>query len=161
MSQQERRTNPYPWTWEIPTAVAVGLSLLLAVGVQIGRAAANLTAGAGWQLPDRSCFLTSLPAVLRGDARTGLTELNGSTATPHLLYAGIITIELVMLASSLGLLTAGLRRWGPARLKGMATSREAAQLLGPGRLRRNADIIRPDLRHQRQKRSRSDHQDSR
>lgn len=161
MTQQERRANPYPWTWEIPTAVAVGLSLILAVGVQLGRAAANLCAGAGWQLPNRSQFLTSLPAVLRGDARAGLIGLDAPTATPPLLYAGITTIELVLVAGSLALLAIGLRRWGPARLKGMASTAEAARLLGPGQLRRKADIIRPDLGHQRHEWSGNGHQDAR
>lgn len=38
-----------------------------------------------------------------------------------------------------------LRRWGPGRIQGMATASEAEQLLGVARLRKVADIVRPDL----------------
>jgi len=37
------------------------------------------------------------------------------------------------------------RRWGPGRMKGMASPGEAEQVLGLTRLRRNAPLIRPDL----------------
>ena len=49
--QQSRRSNPYPFTWEIPLMLAVTVLLLLVLGVQAGRAGANLAAGAGVVLP--------------------------------------------------------------------------------------------------------------
>src|SRR5205085_682312 len=36
-------------------------------------------------------------------------------------------------------------RWGPGRIRGMATAAEAEKLLGVTRLRKVADIVRPDL----------------
>ena len=38
-----------------------------------------------------------------------------------------------------------VRRWGPNRLKGMASPEEAERLLGVSRLRRARHLIRPDL----------------
>ena len=40
---------------------------------------------------------------------------------------------------------AGTRQWGPARVRGMATRAEADTLLGVGRLRKVAPVVRPDL----------------
>ncbi len=48
MSQQSRRHDPYPWTWEIPLAVAVVILMVLVCGVHLGRGIANVLAGAGW-----------------------------------------------------------------------------------------------------------------
>ena len=49
--QQSRRSNPYPFTWEIPLMLAVTVLLLLVLGVQAGRAGANLAAGCGCVVP--------------------------------------------------------------------------------------------------------------
>ena len=38
-----------------------------------------------------------------------------------------------------------LQRWGPGRMRGMATSAEAERMLGVTRLRKVAGIVRPDL----------------
>ena len=40
---------------------------------------------------------------------------------------------------------AGLDRWGPGRIQGMATRAEAERLLGRTRLRKVAAVVRPDL----------------
>jgi len=40
---------------------------------------------------------------------------------------------------------AALDRWGPGRTHGMASKAEAEQLLGRTRLRRAAEVVRPDL----------------
>ncbi|HRI97584.1 MAG TPA: hypothetical protein PLZ93_18335, partial [Nocardioides sp.] len=37
------------------------------------------------------------------------------------------------------------QRWGPGRMRGMATAAEAEKLLGVTRLRKVAGILRPDL----------------
>ena len=62
--QRSRRTNPYPFTWEIPLALVVAVLFLVLMGVQIGRSAANLLAGNGWVFVDRAALFTSLPLSL-------------------------------------------------------------------------------------------------
>ena len=51
--QRSRRTNPYPFTWELPLVLVVAVLFLLLVGVQAGRSIANVIAGSGWVR--RSC----------------------------------------------------------------------------------------------------------
>lgn len=142
--QADRRRNPYPYTWEIPLGILTGWLLLAGLGVQLGRSLANLTAGAGWAWPAGRALYTSLPAVLSGDSAAGLI-LTGGSASPDSLHGWLIATQLLILVGyTLGLIWAG-RRWGPSRMKGMASPTEAEQVLGLARLRRNATLIRPDL----------------
>ncbi len=142
--QHGRRRNPYPHTWELPLAVAVGFSLALAVGVHVGRGLANLSTGNGWVFVDRAWLLTSLPGVLSGRADAGLAPMD-SPASPALLWLWIALVEVGVLAAGALGLKAGLGRWGSSRIQGTATREEADELLGIGRLRRHAPLIRPDL----------------
>jgi hypothetical protein len=71
MSQQSRRHDPYPWTWEIPLSIALVILMVLVYGVHLGRGIANVWAAAGWAFPRRVELFKSLPAVLRGDAAAG------------------------------------------------------------------------------------------
>ena len=135
--QRERRNNPYPWTWEIPIAVACGVLLLLAVGVHLGDGLAHLTAGHGWTWPPTSRLFTSIPTTLT----TARHESNG--------WAWIVSVELLLCVGLCGLGVVGWRRWGPSRLKGLATRDQAEQVLGVTRLKKVAPIIRPDLHHRR------------
>ena len=143
--QRSRRITPYPLTWEIPTAAVFGLLLVLALGVQAGRSIANLVAGARWRFVDRADLFATIPDILGGDAAAGLTGLLQDTASIGLLRVCIgVTCVLVLVLS--GWLTKiALDRWGPGRLQGMATAAEAETLLGRSRLRRHAQVIRPDL----------------
>lgn len=145
MTQQARRHDPYPWTWEIPAAAGMVIVTVLTCGVHLGRAVANLRAGAGWQFPARSELFASLPGVLRGDAAAGLQISAGDVASPHDLWMWIAVTELLLLAAGLVVLKVGLGWWGPARMKGMASRAEAEQLLGLTRLRKHAGVVRPDL----------------
>ena len=52
----------------------------------------------------------------------------------------VVTVMLIVWA-----VIAGMRQWGPARVRGMATRAEADTLLGVGRLRKVAPVVRPDL----------------
>ena len=142
--QRNRRRNPYPQTWEIPLAVLVGYSLLLLVGVQFGRAVANVIAGNGWVLVERAEIVNSLPGVLAGRADAGLVGM-GSPASSSLLWASVLFVEILVFAVSAGCVRFGWGRWGPSRIQGTATRAEAEQLLGIVRLRRHAHLIRPDL----------------
>jgi len=143
--QQRRRTNPYPWTWELPAAIGVAVVLALILGIHLGRSLANGLAGTGWTFTDRRDLFTSLPALLGGDATAGLGEPGRMSAGEHALWVSIGAVELAIIASLAWAGVVAMRRWGPARMRGMASVAETEELLGISRLRRNAPIIRPDL----------------
>jgi hypothetical protein len=145
MSQRSRLQDPYPWTWEMPFAVILAVLVLISFGVHVGRAVANVLAGCDWRFPSRVDLFSSLPAVLRGDAGAGLVDLHGPGASPSSLLMCVGTTELILLATTVLLIKFGLDRWGPQRMKGVATPREAEKLLGVLRLRRSRRIVRPDL----------------
>lgn len=142
--QRSRRRNPYPQTWEVPSAVAVGFSLVLVVGVHLGRSVANVMAGNRWAFVERAELFTSLPGVLGGRAAAGLGGV-ASPASPPLLWFCIVLVEVGLLVASAGCLKVGLERWGPSRIHGTATEEEANARLGIARLRRHAPLIRPDI----------------
>jgi hypothetical protein len=144
MSQQARRRDPYPWTWEVPAGVVVMILLVLVCGIHLGRAIANVLAGAGWALPGRIELFRSLPEVLLGDAGAGLTGL-GHLPSPMTLWVWVVATELMLIAVCVFLLKAALARWGPARMRGMATSAGAERLLGLRHLRKVRAVVRPDL----------------
>ena len=144
MTQQGRRHDPYPWTWEIPIGVTVAVGLVLVLGVHSGRAVANAVAGSGWMYPGRAALFSSLAGVLAGDAMAGLVVQFETGATPGLLWVCIALVELLLLSGCLLLLRLGLDRWGPNRMRGVATRAEVDRLLGAGRLRKAAPVIRPD-----------------
>ena len=145
MSQRSRRHDPYPWTWEIPTCVVVAITLVMVSGVHLGRAIANVVAGADWVVPERADLFRSLPAVLQGDAGAGIHGLDRSIASSTALWTYIAATELILLIACAVLLKMVLDRWGPARMRGMASPAEAERLLGVRRLRRVRAVIRPDL----------------
>jgi hypothetical protein len=145
MSQRSRRHDPYPRTWEMPLAVILTVLVLISFGVHLGRAVANVLAGSDWRFPSRVNLFSSLPAVLRGDAGAGLTDLHGQLACPSSLLACVGATELILLISAVLLIKWGWDRWGLGRMKGVATSSEAEGLLGVTRLRRSRRIVRPDL----------------
>ncbi len=142
--QSSRRTNPYPFTWEIPLALVVAVLFLLLMGVQIGRSAANLLAGNGWVFVDRAALFTSLPGIVSGHADAGLGPLSRPPG-PAVLWGSICAVEGIILVICAAGLKWGLGRWGPGRLHGVATRAEAEALLGRTRLRKHAKVIRPDL----------------
>ncbi|GAA2469113.1 hypothetical protein [Terrabacter carboxydivorans] len=143
--QQSRRSNPYPFTWEIPLMLAVTVLVLLVLGVQAGRAGANLAAGGGLSFPPRDALLTSVPGILAGDAGTGLPSGVAGRASPAAVRTWVIGTELMILVALCWAGKALWLRWGPHRVHGMASKAEAQTLLGRRRLHRVRDIIRPDL----------------
>lgn len=142
--QRSRRRDPIPWTWEIPAAVVLVTLLALTLGVQAGRSVANLLAGAGWVWVSSAALFTSVPGIVRGDAGAGLTGTSG-VAGQHLLWACVVLVELAVIVSTCWVAKVALDRWGPNRLRGMATREEAEKLLGRSRLRKVAPVVRPDL----------------
>ncbi len=145
MLQQERRRDPYPHTWEIPAGTAIMTLLLAVVGAQLGRSLANWFAGADWHWPPSRRLLSSIPAILGGSATAGLTPTPHPAASATAVIGWIITVELILLATVVTGTLLALRRWGPGRMRGMATPAETETVLGVSRLRRVRTIIRPDL----------------
>jgi hypothetical protein len=119
--------------------------VLIIFGAHLGRAIANLVAGSGWSFPNRADLFSSLPGVLRGDAAAGLPDLGGPVASPASLLICVVATELILLAVTVLLLIWCLDRWGPGRMRGVATAGDAERLLGVTRLQRNRRIVRPDL----------------
>lgn len=143
--QRARRANPYPFTWEIPAAVAVTFLLVLSGVVHVARTVANVIAGAGWAWTPRTELFTAMPGLLAGDANAGLSVAHGDPASATLLWVVMsIGCILAVLVAGVGLRRA-LGRWGPHRMRGMASPREAERLLGVSRLRKHAPVMRPDL----------------
>ena len=160
--QRERLKTPYPWTWEIPAAVTFVVLFGIVVGIQAGRTIANLVAGAGitWPAagsaidgsgvavpsPIGAAFWTSLPGVLTGDAAAGLpTPLPDELAPSWLVWAAVSGVELLFLSLATWIGVKCYTRWGPGRMRGMASAAEAEQLLGLSRLRRVSALVRPDI----------------
>lgn len=156
--QRDRRRDPYPWTWEPPAAATLVSLLAMVIGIQVGRSLANLAAGAGWTWtatdtssgrpgsPLGAAFWTSIPDVLGGDAGAGLEpQPGGRLAGPELVWAAIAVTELAGLTATIWGIVYLCRRFGPGRMRGMATAAEAEQLLGVTRLRKVAGLVRPDL----------------
>lgn len=141
--QQSRRTTPYPYTWEIPLTATITVVLTLVLAAHTARTLANVFAGAGWDFTPQAELFTALPGILGGDARAGLGP--GAAASPGLLYACLVVVEVVTVMLIVWAVIAGMRQWGPARVRGMATRAEADTLLGLQRLRKVAPIVRPDL----------------
>lgn len=142
--QRSRRTTPYPFTWEIPVGALLAVLLALVLGLQAGRSLANLVAGNGWVFVDRMALFTTLGLLLSGQADAGLPTVT-RPASAALLWTGIGFVELLVVLVIGWAVKFGLDRWGPARLRGMATASGAEALLGRTRLRRHARVIRPDL----------------
>lgn len=145
MLQTNRRHDPYPLTWEIPAGTLTLLLTLAALGVHLGRGLANWAAGNGWTWPSGRALLSSLPAVLTGHATAGLATLPATPATSVAVIGWIIAIETVLLLATALATVVVLRRWGPGRMRGMASRADAETTLGLTRLRRTRSIIRPDL----------------
>ncbi|MGV8967701.1 MAG: hypothetical protein ACOH2F_15655 [Cellulomonas sp.] len=142
--QRSRRTTPYPFTWEIPVGTLLAVLLTLVLGLQAGRSLANLVAGNGWVFVDRLALFTTLGPLLSGQADAGLPAAI-RPASAVLLWTCIAIVELFVIVAIGWAVKFGLDRWGPARLRGMATAAQAEALLGRTRLRRHAKVIRPDL----------------
>ncbi len=141
--QQSRRTTPYPYTWEIPLTATITVITTLVLAAHTARTLANVFAGAGWDFTPQPALFTSLPDIVGGDARAGLGP--GVAATPGLLYTCLVVVEVVTVMLLVWAVIAGMRQWGPARVRGMATAAEADTLLGLQRLRKVAPMVRPDL----------------
>lgn len=144
MMQRERVQDQYPWTWEIPMAVVCGVLVVGVAICQLGRALANWFAGGGWLWPPPDNFVTSIPALLAGDAAAGLSGVQNAASAAALWGWLSVVGLLTVTASTLACVWVG-RRWGPGPMRGMATVAEAHGLLGEDRLWNVRHVVRPDL----------------
>ena len=142
--QRERVQDQYPWTWEIPLAVVCGVLVVGVAVCQFARSVANWFTGAGWLWPPPDKLVTSIPGLLAGDAAAGLSGVQHAASAAALwgwlFVFGVLTIT----ASTLACVWVW-RRWGPGRMRGMATITEAHELLGEDRLYKVRHVVRPDL----------------
>lgn len=145
MLQTNRLRDPYPLTWEIPVGVTATTLLLAVLGVQVGRSIAHWTAGGGWVWPRGRTLFTSLAAILNGHAAAGLDRAPVPSADAATVMGWIVAVEAVLATVAVTVALLLVRRWGPGRMRGMATPQQARSTLGPGRLRRVRTIVRPDL----------------
>jgi hypothetical protein len=142
--QIEHRKNPYPWTWEPALGGILAYLLVAVLAAQTGRLLANLFAGAGITWPASANLFTSLPGIFAGDAAAGL-DIAHPAASRIAVWTWLAIMEILALAGSIVVLVLLLHRFGPGRMKGMATPRDAAEALGEQRLFSQRRIIRPDL----------------
>jgi hypothetical protein len=77
MSQQSRRHDSYPWTWEIPLGVVLVILMLPGLRGASGARHRQCAGRADWAFPSRVELFRSLPAVLAGDAAAGLMASTG------------------------------------------------------------------------------------
>ncbi len=126
-----------------PSAGSPRSTLALVAAAHSGRTVANGVTGNGWTWTPRGGAVHR-PArhPRRGRPRRAATR--GARIRRGPVHGGrgaeVLTIVVIVLA-----VRAGLRAWGPGRIRGMATRAQAGDLLGPGRLRRVASVVRPDL----------------
>lgn len=143
--QVDRRKDTIPWTWEPFVGILLAYVFVVLATAQVARSLAYLLSGDGWRWPTQDTEVTSAVALFGGHPAAGLPGHHVPGISRSLLLTTLITLELLALVT----LTAGLieayRRWGSARMYGMATRADAQQLLGAARLRRQARVIRPDL----------------
>ena len=149
--QQNRRTTPYPFTWELPLGAVMAVLLVLVLVAQAARTLANGLTTGRWQATPRDELFTSLPAVLGGDSTAGLVGA-AAGASPAVLWTVTAVAEVAALLAVAWAIRWGMHRWGSGRIQGMATAGEAEKLLGRSRLRKAAPIIRPDLHPTKAKR---------
>ena len=61
------------------------------------------------------------------------------------MWTSLALTEIALLTATIWVGVYAYQRWGPGRMRGMATAAEAEKLLGVTRLRKVAGIVRPDL----------------
>ena len=142
--QRERVEDQYPWTWEIPLGVVCGLVVVGVVACQLGRSVANWFAGAGWRWPTPDRLVNSIPGLFAGDAAAGLPGVHHAAGAAA-LWGWLTVVGLLMIIATAVAGVLAWRRWGPGRMRGMASIAEAHELLGKDRLWKVRHVVRPDL----------------
>ena len=146
-SIRRERRDPLPLTWELPAAAALAWVAVAATLLPAGRGAASWLTGAGWVWSENGAGLTaSLVGLLTGHPSYGLPAPTASALpTASVVYLLVTLVELAWLIVSLLILRAWWRTWGPGMREGLADRAEVEKVLGLSRMRRNRNVIRPDL----------------
>ena len=130
----------YAWTWEPAVGALTTVALLGVVAVQVGRSLTLAAAGAGWHWPPSAALVTSSWGILTGNLHAGLTTQGAAT-----VWVAWVIAAALFIAGLTAAIVLALRVTAGRRFKGMASTGQAEQLLGLGRLRANRAVIRPDL----------------
>ena len=85
-----------------------------------------------------------MPRILAGDAAAGLPGVH-QAASATTLWGWLTVVGLLMITATAVACLLARRRWGPGRMRGMASVPEAHELLGVDRLYRVRQVVRPDL----------------
>ena len=150
MSMQAQRRDPQPMSrgGELALVIAAGALLLLALAALVGLGLASALWGTGWVWPHGSDAVGAvLGGIMAGHPGAGLpSPLRTHVPGSAVVYSAVAAAELLMLTltGTVGVLFWRYHRPADAR-RGMATRREAEQVLGLSRLRSTKAIIRPDL----------------
>lgn len=149
MRVQNRRTDAFPTTWEIPAGVAVIWLLGAFLALPTGQGLAFAVAGHGFVWPDDQLG-QNLLGLLMGDPGHGLRNKEAATlpSTP-LIYVCAVVLELILAAAAAAALASWWRTVGPYAQFGMAARHEVVAVLGGSSLRKRAGTIRPDLARRR------------
>lgn len=137
-----RYEDGYAWTWEPAVGALTLVAFLGVVAVQAGRSLTLAAAGAGWHWPPSAALVTSSWGILTGNLHAGLTSAHGAGG---IVWVAWVIAAALFIAGLTAAIVIALRVTAGRRFKGMATTGQAEQLLGLGRLRANRAVIRPDL----------------
>jgi hypothetical protein len=140
MRVQQRRTNPFPSTWELPAGITLGWICLTVLCLPAGQSSARLLQTGRFQWPAN--LVVTISGLLHGDAGAGIL-----LPAPSLILVYVCGLCLA------GGVTAGsawaLRQWwitvGPLAQVGVAPAAEVAATVGRSSLRCRGRTIRPDL----------------
>lgn len=145
-----RRPDPvgYSRGWEVPVLCVVGAVFAIGFAALVGVGIASAWFGGGWVWPHGTSEIGSVVgALFKGEPAGGFDEADARlVAGRGAVYGCVVVCELIAVAIGVwaGVLIARYRRPGDQR-SGMATRREAEQVLGRGQLHSVRAIIRPDL----------------
>jgi len=144
---RRERPDPLPLTWELPAAATLAWVAVAATLLPAGRGVATWLTGAGWVWPQKGAGLSaSVAGLLAGHPAAGLTTADASRMPgPAVVYLVVVLAEVAWL--TFGLLGLGIwwRTWGPGMRQGLADRFEVEKVLGLSRIRRDRNVIRPDL----------------
>lgn len=150
------------WTWEPVTAIGAGWLIGAVFALPGGQGAAAVLTGHQFpwpSVPTRAGTPPLASAVIglaTGTPGRGLTTAQQATLPgAAVIYLLIIIAEVLLAAAAIATLVWWHRSIGPGSLSGMASRRQAQDVLGPDRLREHAGVLRPDLPAHRSRRGRS------
>lgn len=150
MSSYGNRRDPQPLGqgWEIPVLALCGVALGIGLAALTGLGTASMVAGGGWVWPHGTAAIGHvLSGLCTGHPGRGLPAAQAHRVPgpwPVYGFVGLCEALLVTAAAAGAVLFARWYRPGDAR-GGLASRREAEQVLGLSVLRQASTIIRPDL----------------